>query len=58
MPNFNKLFTLDSESIDILKSKDNQSKFVRDAIKRFNDMKDTKLIPDIENPQIKVKSIA
>ena len=36
MTNFNKLFTLDSETLDILKETKNQSKFVRDAVKHFS----------------------
>ena len=57
MPNFNKLFTLDSESIDILKSKENQSKFVRDAIKRFNDMRDIPVISNGVKPKAEVRII-
>ena len=36
MPNFNKLFTLDSETITILKESKNQSKMVRDAVKSYS----------------------
>ena len=36
MTNFNKLFTLDSETLDILKETKNQSKYVRDAVKHFS----------------------
>jgi len=35
MANYNKLFTLDSETIDILKDSKNQSKYVRDAVKHY-----------------------
>ena len=36
MANYNKLFTLDSETLDILKETKNQSKYVRDAVKFFS----------------------
>ena len=36
MVNYNKLFTLDSETLDILKESKNQSKYVRDAVKFFS----------------------
>ena len=35
LANYNKLFTLDSETIDILKDSKNQSKYVRDAVKHY-----------------------
>ena len=35
MANYNKLFTLDSETLEILKETKNQSKYVRDAVKHY-----------------------
>ena len=38
MPNYSKLFSLDNETLEILKTKKNQSEFVRDAIKKANSL--------------------
>ena len=38
MPNYSKLFSLDNETLEILKTKKNQSEFVRDAIKKANNL--------------------
>jgi len=46
MVNFNKLFTLDTETIDILKDSKNQSKYVREAVKHYFNRKNV-----IEQPE-------
>ncbi len=50
MPNFNKLFTLDSETIDILKNTSNQSKTVRDAVKSYHKKQTIKEKPQNVKP--------
>jgi len=57
LTNFNKLFTLDSETIDILKDTKNQSKFVRDAVKQFNKQGtiiQPKEIKELENIEVEI----
>ena len=50
MPNFNKLFTLDAETIDILKDEKNQSQTVREAVKRYARNKN---VMESKEPEIK-----